>query len=882
MTDPISAFIAHMRSVGCDPFDASIIVADDRRKRFRLAEDKPKTLNGCYQLKVEADGFAVGWCKNWREGTTHGWSQKAARKLSADERAVWKAKAVLARQERDRLQAEEHAAEAVRAKILWERADKTGAAGYLQRKGCKPHGTRVSHGAVMVPVYGVAGIMSLQMISEDGSKRFLKGSQIEGGYFPIADKGETLERLVICEGFATGAAIRESTGWPVVCAFNAGNLVSVAKAMRGKYPDAKIIIGADSDRWTVINGQPVNPGLNWAMQAAADIGGAPVVAPEVPEDDEARRTDWDDIWRTDGPEAVQAAFEAALIDRTQEGNDSIAPGDDRWEPDYAPPDQVREQRPFRCLGYNRGKYYFLPSCNGGQMVELSGSAVTTMAGICQVHSSHDYWSQAFGDGKMSDRQVATFAGVALMDECHRVGVFRPESVRGSGAWRDADGVVVNDGQAVITPQGSVPVWRWGGDTIYEADVSIYATGAEPMVNGEALKLREICNALQWQNPLHGDLLAGWLVIAPFGSCLRWRPHTWLTGASGAGKSWVIDAIIRPVLGKAGLVYGGVTEAGIRSLIKKSGRPFVLDEAEAENRQQRENMQKVLHLLRAASSGSSIATAYGEFAARSCFMLSSINVSAQHQADENRITQLVLAGDKRPDRGKRFAEMRHLVADTITPDFVARLQARTMANLDTLCANEATFKAAAGEVFGKQRNADQLAPMIAGLYMLTNTGRIDPDKAVAWIKARDWSWHQSGEDDGDAQNFVTHLMTARLRYDAQGIARESSIGRMVEMAERGDHPAHGDIVAGLRGAGLKVEDGKLWIANNSPVIRKLLENSSWTTWHRTLMDYPGADDNGNKVVYFCAGVNSRVRRIPLDGLLREAIAPPVASDEEVPW
>jgi hypothetical protein len=454
-------------------------------------------------------------------------------------------------------------------------------------------------------------------------------------------------------------------------------------------------------------------------------------------------------------------------------------------------------------------------------------------------------------------------------------------VRGAGAWADDDGVVVNDGQNVITSRGSVPVWRWEGRTIYEADASIYAVGADPMGNAEAAKLRDICNALQWQNPLFGDLLAGWLVIAPFGSCLRWRPHTWLTGASGAGKSWVIDAIVRPVLGRAGLVYGGVTEAGMRTLIKKSGRPFVLDEAEAENKAQRENMQKVLHLLRAASSGSSIATAYGEFAARSCFMLSSINVSAQHQADENRITQLILAGDKRPDRAARFAEMRKMVRETITSDFVARLQARTMANLDTLCANEMTFKAAAGEVFGRQRNADQLAPMIAGLYLLTSTGRIDLGRAIEWIKARDWSWHQSGDDDGDAHNFIRHLMTARLRYDAQGIVRESTVGRLVELALDNTHHAHPDIMAGLRSSGMKVEDGMLWIANKSPAISRMMENTSWTTWHRTLMDFPGADTFDGRAVYFAAGMTSKVRRVPLAGLIQTAIAQ-MPQEEEIPW
>ena len=154
LTDPVAAFLDHMRSVGCDPHDASAVIADDKRRRYRLADDKPKTLNGCYQLRVEGDGFAFGWCKNWREGQTHSWHVKTARKASAEEKAAWKAKAVLARQERDRVEAETWAAAAIRAKKLWAKCDKTGDAGYLARKGCKAHGTRIARGLVVVPVYG--------------------------------------------------------------------------------------------------------------------------------------------------------------------------------------------------------------------------------------------------------------------------------------------------------------------------------------------------------------------------------------------------------------------------------------------------------------------------------------------------------------------------------------------------------------------------------------------------------------------------------------------------------------------------------------------------------------------------------------------------------
>jgi putative DNA primase/helicase len=875
MSDHISAFIDHMRAVGCGPSDVNEIHADDTRRRYRLDGDKPKVRNGSYSLRVEPDGFAFGWCMSFKEGVTHSWHAKTTRKTSPEDRAAWKAKAVLAQQARDAAEKAARDAAAVKAKALWQRCDKAGQAGYLDRKGCALHGARVSRGLVVVPMYGTGGLVGLQFIAADGAKRFIKGAGKEGAYFPIADRGEVVERLLICEGFATAAALRVSLGWPVVAAFDAGNLKPVALAMREKYPAARIVIAADNDQWTTKpDGTKWNPGIEKAQQAAVAIGGAQVIAPDVPADDPDKRTDWDDVWRTDGPDAVKAAFDTPQIEWR-------APDEDggEWERDYMPPEAVEATRPFRCLGHDRGRYFFLPSRNGGQVVELSAAGLSSMSGLMQIHSSHDFWSSSFGDGKISDRQLATFAGYALADECHRIGVFRSDNIRGAGAWRDGDAIVVNDGTQIFNGARSVSIHEWRGQAIYEADRQVYDLDADPLGNTDASAVREICNSLMWANPLHGDLLAGWIVVAPFGSCLRWRPHVHLTGASGAGKSWTTEHVVVPLLGKAGLFYAGVTEPGIRNLIGRSGRPFVLDEAEAETKTQRENLQKVLHLMRKASSGASVATAYGEFAARSCFMLCSINSAVVHQADESRITQLMLAGDKRPDKAARFAEITERVARTITPQFAAALQARTMRHLDVLYDNEATFKAAAGAVFGRQRNADQLAPMIAGLYMLTSTARIDAEKAVQWIKARDWSWHQTDDTETDAHGFIRQLMTSRVRYDTQGVTRESTIGRMVEIAADSAHPAHAEAHNGLRSLGIKVDGGKLWVANKSPAISRIMQESSWTTWHRTLSDYPGADGNDNKPVHFATGLVSKCRRVPLDAILGTA-AIAGAQDQEL--
>jgi putative DNA primase/helicase len=51
-------------------------------------------------------------------------------------------------------------------------------------------------------------------------------------------------------------------------AFNAGNLKPVALALRKKFPEAKIILCADNDRFT-----PGNPGVSKAREAALEVNG---------------------------------------------------------------------------------------------------------------------------------------------------------------------------------------------------------------------------------------------------------------------------------------------------------------------------------------------------------------------------------------------------------------------------------------------------------------------------------------------------------------------------------------------------------------------------------------------------------------------------------
>ena len=109
---------------------------------------------------------------------------------------------------------------------------------------------------------------------------------MKGCYHAI---GKPSGKLIVCEGFATGATIHEATGEAVAVAFNAGNLGAVAYALHKKYPELAIVIAADDDHKT-----DGNPGLTSAKSAALAVGGF-VVAPQFPAGRPAKATDFNDL-----------------------------------------------------------------------------------------------------------------------------------------------------------------------------------------------------------------------------------------------------------------------------------------------------------------------------------------------------------------------------------------------------------------------------------------------------------------------------------------------------------------------------------------------------------------------------------------------------------
>ena len=280
---------------------------------MHVGGDRPGSRNGWYVLNLDRE-LPSGAFGSWKLGTKATWCLKAPTELTPAERITLRAQRRRQAVQRAQADAERHAEARRQANALWEQAGEADQAHpYLVEKAVRTNGLRQDGDRLMVPVRDLDGVLhGLEFIAPDGEKRFLTGTNKRAHFYLIGLPGDA---VVICEGYATGATIHEATEFAVAVAFDRGNLRPVAEALRKQSPNLKIIIAADNDRQTA-----GNPGRADASKAAIAVGGF-VAVPEFGDGEDG--TDFNDLARHHGAEAVRAPIAAVMADETPDPLDGL-------------------------------------------------------------------------------------------------------------------------------------------------------------------------------------------------------------------------------------------------------------------------------------------------------------------------------------------------------------------------------------------------------------------------------------------------------------------------------------------------------------------------------------------------------------------------------
>lgn len=177
--------------------------------------------------------------------------------MSEEDRAEIRRKHAEAEQrEAEELKRQHHLA-ANRAKDQWSKAS-TLPSGmshpYLAKKQVPNCGLKLGDGGLLlIPMRskgGLGDLAGLQKISDDGEKKYNQGMNKQGAAFRIectSARPELANLEAIGEGYATCASAHVAIGMAVTVAYDAGNIIHVARALRAAHPKKHLLFLADDD-----------------------------------------------------------------------------------------------------------------------------------------------------------------------------------------------------------------------------------------------------------------------------------------------------------------------------------------------------------------------------------------------------------------------------------------------------------------------------------------------------------------------------------------------------------------------------------------------------------------------------------------------------------
>jgi putative DNA primase/helicase len=538
---------------------------------------------------------------------------------------------------------------------------------------------------------------------------------------------------------------------------------------------------------------------------------------------------------------------------------------------------------FDILGYSGEQIVFYPY--GAKKVVKHKSTNITKAVMISLMDRAEW-------GEFYEKDGGGIAWDAAMNDLIRraeqKSVFDPSRVRGTGAWVDNGTVVINDGENLWYKNERHGLHDSPGSFVYERGKFCPYNNTAPMKKEEASKIIDILCKIKWKNKMSPAVMAGWILLAPFGGALRWRPHVWLSGPKGGGKSWILENIIYPMVGNEfGITgYGSSTTAGIRNALANSSMLTVMDEMESDNPKHAEAIEQILRAYREGSSGSSgmTATLHGtqdgdgkRWIVSSMALFASIGAAMKHGADRRRFTVCELYMDRlerKNLREKNFQELQEAI-QIINSFWSHAFVSRTFNLFDQVRTSIEVMTTQATTILGNRSDADQIGTLMAGAWMVMNDEAPTAAEAKVFLEFNNIKPEMSGDyEKSDEALCLDEMLSIKIEISGR---IKTTVGSVIsfwydtEIRYResynfssGDWP---QIKTELEQSGIKLitKTKKIQIAIGHPAIRRGLEKTSWAIIYADIISRLDCCDDIIKGPTRFAGVSKRFREIDVEKL-----------------
>lgn len=517
------------------------------------------------------------------------------------------------------------------------------------------------------------------------------------------------------------------------------------------------------------------------------------------------------------------------------------------------------------LGKKGDTYYyhcFYDGIGTLQHITASGHKPQTMCGLAH----ENYWAEVFPSLQKTSGMDWGRVGAELMRLCRDKNPnFDPSNQRGRGTWYDEGRIIINMGNCLIVDGKRKMFDQVETNYIYVSGPKLPLDfTAEPLTADQAKHYIDVCRFLRLETKSDAYLIAGWSMLAPICGAFDWRPHLWLTGASGSGKTTVIEDIVGPLVFPYGVrVQSNTTEAGIRQRLEADALPVVFDEFEGETQTDRQRVGRVLELARQASTegeGSVLkGTTHGsalQYKIRSSFMFSSIHVNLIQEADKNRFCVVNLVPPTRDDvvtgeAHDHYTTLKRMMKK-LDAKFSNGLVMRAIWMIPVIRQNIEIFRKVLPGYVTTVRQGDQYSVLFAAAFALENDHVAGEEEAKAWLDNMNWEGEEFVEkDEGDCLSMI--LMTpVRISHK-----EELNIYELAHENAKGSTHVYRNA---LQRCGLRTDkQGNLLVAINHRWVERALSATRFEkSYHLILRRIPGAEITNNR--YF-AGVTRRAVKIP---------------------
>lgn len=538
--------------------------------------------------------------------------------------------------------------------------------------------------------------------------------------------------------------------------------------------------------------------------------------------------------------------------------------------------------PYTPLGYDHGTLYFLSSITH-EVIPVSPTSMSKKTVLFSL-APLDYWETEYHSKSGINIDLVCND---LIQQCQQAGPYNPYRLRGRGAWFDKGRVVLHLGDRLIVDGAQHETSTFASNYIYESRAHVGNANATPLTATEASEVIALMRMLTFNNLASHQFLAGWCMIATICGALDWRPHIWVTGPAGSGKSWVMENMVIPLLGDSKVhALGKSSEAGIRQMLNGDALPVVIDEAESDEKSQKDSMQAILTLMRQSSSESGASIYKGsvsgksiQYCIRSCFLLSSIGVGTKNHADETRVTPLNLRPDKAHGAAARFEWLIKRVNNILTPEYCERLRSRAIAMIPVIRKNKTILsRYISTNMINSTRMSDQYGALLAGTYALMSDDVLTEDTIGEFTKIL-----LSREDDSDVIEVSDHTECLQVILQTKTQVRtapnyflyDSTVGELIAMRSGNcENPGLDlrDVDRHLRSIGIRYKDDNRMVhfALKHSGLQKILNDTPWRdNYTDMLRRIDGSIIDLAKTTYG-QGINLRGTMMPVELLFPDSL------------